>query len=228
MRVFYGRSQIGSAEAGPNRLALRLGATFSVRVETDAGTAVVPLVLAEPALFVPRGTRLALSLEEFCAMLGGSFTIDEDDAPDEFGDANDPQAVPSTKQHGRAVRTRAIPWRVILRAVRSIERELARDARFPRAVEHILGNELWLRGLRRRLALEHEQRAMTDADLAFALHEIWSMLVRAATDLGECRESAEMVAASAREVDGDLSIVSRGLSRTVRRQIAVMKREVTS
>jgi hypothetical protein len=221
--VRYDGVLVGTTKAAQTIVSLlRLGGPLFIEVDDGEQAGIVPLVIADPERFVPRGTPTDIDLEAFCLLLAGARDIEP--VP---GDLHPTDQTPGNGvDEGVIGRTGAIPWRRLLAAMKGIGAELLREAPFPRGVAFVLENETRVGGLRRRLHAAHERRRLMPADYAYSLHELLRVLAQAEEALGEEPESRELVAAAADMLRGDIAAVTAEFDGAVARQLRILSREV--
>jgi hypothetical protein len=200
--------------------ALKLGGPLYIEVSDSEQTGTVPMIVADPAQFVPRGTPLNMDLETFCLLLAGVREIEPvpGDLPPTSGVA--------TVSEGGLIGKGAIPWRRLLAAMQGLGDELEREARFPRGVAFVLENETRLGGLLRRLREARDARRLLDADYAYALHELLRVLGFARASFADEPESQALVEARSTELRRELDDLTRGFSGSLKRQLQILKEEV--
>jgi len=223
LSVAYDGSALGTAMGSATFLPLQVRVPLCIEVSDGDRTGVVPLIVADPELFVPRGTPMGIGLEEFLLLLAGAREIEP--VPGDLPATQVAGALSTADEFGRRG---AIPWRRLLAAMRGLDQELRREAPFPRGVGFVLKNETRLGGLRRRLGEAHKSGRLLDADYAYALHELLRMLIAARdgmTDHPESRASVELVIA---EIRVELRRVTLSFKGALARQMRLLSRELAA
>jgi hypothetical protein len=220
LTVSYDGSEVGLATAPVTALPLQVRGPLCIEVSDGERIGTVPLIVADPAVFIPRGTPVDIDLETFCLFLAGAREIE---AP--------PGDLPAEIVHAAGAAAQAlgwsgaIPWRRLLAAVHGLGSELEREAPFPRGVEFVLKNETRLGGLRRRLREAHNAGRLLDADYAYALHEVLRMLGVARDVMADRPEARAQVEIASEHVDTDLAQVTKAFKGAVARQMRLLRRE---
>jgi hypothetical protein len=186
--VFYEGTKLGVVETGIASFEVALRESFAIEVSDGESVGVVPLLLADPAVFAPRGGQTTLDLEAFCELLAGARegAMSTGELPGESTGSSD-------EEQGLAPKHGGIPWRRILAAIHGLGISIKDEAPFPRGVEFVLHNPMKLAGLLHRLEKERDVGRFQEADHAFALHEVRRMLLRVTHELQEHEESLALV-----------------------------------
>jgi hypothetical protein len=187
--VSYEGAKLGVVEAGIATLEeVALRESFAIEVSDGESVGIVPLLLADPAVFAPRGGHTELDLEAFCEQLAGAREgeMSPGELPGEW-------TGPADEEPGLAPKRGGIPWRRILAAIHGLGVSIKQEAPFPRGVEFVLRNPMKLAGLLGRLEREVTLGRFQEADHAFALHEVRRMLLPLVDELRENEESAALV-----------------------------------
>jgi hypothetical protein len=178
LAVSYEGLALGVASVNPSRFPVLLRESLSIEVTDGQTSGLVPLVIADPAAFTPRGSSTAVDFETFCELLAGAreaeMPVGELPRP---GDGSLVDEGALSPRHG------AIPWRRILAAVDGLGATLVEEAPFPRGVEFVLRNPMKLAGFQRRLDGEVAAGRFLHADHAYALHETRRMLDRVVREI---------------------------------------------
>ena len=223
LTVRYDGSPVGSTTGSMTVLPLEVRGALYIEVNDGDRTGLVPMIVADPAQFVPRGTAIDIDLETFCLLLAGAREIDP--VPGDLP----PTAVTGTTSPAEDLARRgAIPWRRLLAAIRGLGLELQREAPFPRGVKFVLENETRLAGLRRRLREAHKAGRLMEADYAYALHEVLRMLLEARRSTTDHPESHGFIEVTAGEVDADLKQITKTFGGSLRRQMRLLRRELAA
>lgn len=178
LEVSYDGSLLGTVTSSPCRLPLVLRESLSLAVRDGAAAGTVPLVIADPSAFAPRGSADALDFERFCELLAG---MRDPEMPP--GELPLPGTGTSEDDGALAPRRGAIPWRRILAAIDGLRSTLKQEAPFPRGIAFALENPTKLAGFLMRLDTEVVAGRFVKADHAYALHEIRRMLRRVTQEM---------------------------------------------
>jgi hypothetical protein len=220
LNVRYEERSIGHTTGTPTVFALALRAALYVEVDDGTRSGLVPMIVGDPAKFIPRGTPLDLDLEDFCRLLAGAREIEP--VP---GDLQ-PATGMGLGEAGGLIGRGAIPWRRLLAAIQGLRDELEREARFPRGIAFVLANETRLGGLLRRLRRAREEERLLAADYAYALHELLRMLAGAIASLDDQAESRKLVRETFARIDRELKEVTRHFDGALKQQLRILQGEV--
>jgi len=160
------------------RAPLTLGLARFLVVDDGTANAIVPFIIVDAHLLIPRGSRSAIGLEDFLDVLAGGreYPVREGE---EFGERGSGEGAPDGELVGR---TGPIPWRRYLAAVRGLGQEIERERPYERGLQCALESPVRLRGLRHHLETARTTGRLTDADLIYALYELSRELTRIFND----------------------------------------------
>lgn len=220
LAILYDGEELGVAGRGLTAFPLVLHEAFAIEVRDRDGVGVVPLVLADPASFAPRGQPSGIDFETFCELLAGS--REPEMPPGELarklsGELGEPE--------GLVPRRGAIPWRRILGAIDGLGGALSDEAPFPRGVEFTLRNPTKLDGFLRRLQAEVDHGRFEAADHAYALHEVRRMLSRTAAAMADYPESMDLVTLALTSVTEQFEALRGNASGVLAEQLRVLDEE---
>jgi hypothetical protein len=221
LSVRYEGRTIGTTTGRHADMALEVRGPLYVEVDDGERRGVVPLILADPEHFVPRGTPMDLDLETFCLLLAGARDI-----PPVPGDLPRLPTVGPSGNGGSLGVHGAIPWRRLLAAMRGLAAELLREGSFPRGVAFVLANETRLGGLRRRLRDARERGRLLQPDYAYALHELLCVLREAADALHDEPASQQLIDATYEDVRQEMTEIAAGFAGAIAAQLRILSREI--
>ncbi len=162
-------------------MSLALGMARYVVVDDGVTVGIVPFTIVDAHLLIPRGSRVAIALEDFLDVLAG---VREPPlrSPVDFAGraAGGASAADDTLGHSGP-----IPWRRFLAAVRGLGQEIERERPFERGLQYALESPVRLKGLRDHLEAARSHGRLTDADLLYALYELSRELSRLRDDEDE-------------------------------------------
>ena len=219
LKVRYGDTELVGERVGTTWIAtLELAVPRYVIVDDGRDPGVVPFVIIDPHLLVPRGHASAIGFDTFCEILAGG----RESAMPAEGDlrqAADGHAGAATEP---AVGARgAIPWRNYLAAVAGIGRELERERQVPRSLRFTIENPTRLAGLVERLHQAHDDRRFTAADLVYALYELEREVSRVlALDAPE--QSRKLLARAGEHIRRKRNDLARAAGPRLKAQIKVL------
>jgi hypothetical protein len=210
------------AEATGQYFEIVLRESFAIEVTDGETVGLVPLVLADPAVFAPRGAGAVIDFETFCELLAG---VREAEMP--IGELPYGAGVATDDETGLAPRRGAIPWRRILAAIHGVGVSLEQEAPFPRGVEFVLRNPTKLAGFLRRLEAEVDQGRFQQADHAYALHEVRRMLATA-SERQDHPESAALVDGATDQVAATYESLCSKAPADLAPQLRILESELAS
>lgn len=222
LSVRYEGREFASDVRGPVwAQTLDLGEPMEVQIAAEHETATVPLLILDPALWIPRGKAAEPSFDEYLELLAGS--------RDPVAPGDGLSVTPSRGREGSELLIGgggAIAWRKLLRAVKGISRELIAEAPFPRGVSYRLDNDYGVAGLLRRVSDLHASGRFLTADYAFALHEVRRMLRDVGKNVSEHPTSAGLVKRSERELAREFQSIRRHARGKLKRQLDLLASEL--